>query len=191
MLPLQPPVPIPNRLHGHVCIITGAAGFIGLETTRRLLSEGSKVVMVDIDEAKLESARESVESSMPEGRDHNASRILTVRANVTTEADVESFVDQTIKHFGRLDSAFLCAGLSYSSTPVLDTSVDLYDQIMEVNCRSGTQYAFRFRPLPCSIPASSSFFVICHPTSTPIITWADGSLSLVHVRHCLNGSGGA
>lgn len=140
MVPLQPPAPIPNRLNGHVCIITGAAGFIGLETTRRLLAEGSKVVMVDIDEGKLESARKSVvSSSMPEAHDEDdSSFILAVTADVTAEGDVQSFVDQTVKHFGKLDSAFLCAGLSYPSTPVLDTSVDLYDQVMEVNCRSGT-----------------------------------------------------
>jgi NAD(P)-dependent dehydrogenase (short-subunit alcohol dehydrogenase family) len=125
-----------------VCIITGAAGFIGLETTRRLLSEGVKAVMVDIDEAKLKSARESVASSIPGARDHDSSLILTIRADVTAEGDVESFVDQTVKHFGRLDSAFLCAGLSYASTPVLDTSVDLFDKIMEVNCRSGTKHVF-------------------------------------------------
>jgi len=94
MVPPHPPAPIPNRLKGHVCIITGAAGFIGLETTRRLLSEGSKVVMVDIDEAKLESARKSVTSSMPEACDDDLSLILTVRADVTAEAEVESFVDR-------------------------------------------------------------------------------------------------
>ena len=127
-----PPKPIPNRLQDHVSIVTGAAGFIGFETCHRFLEEGSRVVMVDIDDAKLTTARESLLSVMPD----LSSFILIITADVTAEGDVQRFVEETVQHFGRLDSVFLCAGLSYSSTPVLETSVDLYDKIMDINCRS-------------------------------------------------------
>lgn len=133
MASLPNPTPIHGRLQDHVAIITGAAGYIGLETVRRFLMEGSKVVMVDIDDAKLHSARESLLSTTPETHE----RVLTITADVTAEQDVKAFVDQTVSHFGRLDSAFLCAGFSYSSTSILETSVDLYTKVMEINCQSG------------------------------------------------------
>ena len=133
MTSLPGPTPIRDRLEGHVTIITGAASHVGLETVRRFLLEGSKVVMVDIDDANLQSARESLVSIIPK----SAERILTVIADVTAEHDAESFIEQTVKHFGRLDSAFLCAGYSYSSTSVLETPVDLYAKVMEINCQSG------------------------------------------------------
>jgi NAD(P)-dependent dehydrogenase (short-subunit alcohol dehydrogenase family) len=63
--------------------------------------------------------------------------ILTIQADVTSEVDVQNFVDETVRHFGRLDVAFLCAGVSYSSTSILETSVDQYDKVMKINCRSG------------------------------------------------------
>lgn len=62
---------------------------------------------------------------------------MTVKADVTSEADVKRYVDETIKAFGRLDVALLCAGISYSSTSILETDVDQYDKVMQVNCRSG------------------------------------------------------
>lgn len=133
MVTIQPPTPVPDRLRGQVSIITGAAGNIGLETVRRFLLEGSSVVMVDIDDSKLASAHDLLSSAIPGAAD----RILCISADVTSETDVRAFVDRTVETHGRLDSVFLCAGLSHGSTPLLDTPVDLYDKVMEVNCRSG------------------------------------------------------
>lgn len=130
---LRPLEPLHDRLRGQVSIITGAAGYIGLETVRRFLLEGSKVTMVDNDAEKLASARESLILAFPDIHEC----VLSVQADVTSEKDVQAFVAQTVKHFGRLDCAFLCAGMSYSSTPLLETPAILYDKIMEVNCRSG------------------------------------------------------
>jgi NAD(P)-dependent dehydrogenase (short-subunit alcohol dehydrogenase family) len=39
------------RMLNKTCLVTGAAGGIGLATTRRLVGEGAKVLMTDIDEA--------------------------------------------------------------------------------------------------------------------------------------------
>lgn len=136
--------PIPNRLRDKVAIITGAAGNIGMETARRFLLEGAKVSLVDIDKEKLIEAQKSLSSSIATSSTSPSTStsspedsILTVEADVTSEEDVQRYVEQTVEHFGRLDIAFLCAGISYSSTSILETSVDLYDKVMKVNCRSG------------------------------------------------------
>ena len=37
----------------HTAIVTGAAGVLGLATSRALIDRGAKVIMVDIDQARL------------------------------------------------------------------------------------------------------------------------------------------
>ncbi|KAJ5930490.1 2-5-dichloro-2-5-cyclohexadiene-1-4-diol dehydrogenase [Penicillium verhagenii] len=139
-LPILPPQePIPNRLRGIVALITGAAGNIGFETARRYLLEGAKVALVDIDEGRLcQSKNALIEALKGSSLDiENADEfILTVQADVTAEEDVQRYVSETTKKFGGLDAALLCAGISYSSTSILDTDVNQYDKVMQVNTRS-------------------------------------------------------
>ncbi|RAH56379.1 putative 2,5-dichloro-2,5-cyclohexadiene-1,4-diol dehydrogenase [Aspergillus piperis CBS 112811] len=134
------PEPIPNRLHGLVALITGAAGNIGLESARRYLVEGAKVVLVDISSQGLAQSKEELLKAiadLPDGKSLNGNDfILTVQADATSEGDVERYVTKTIRRFGKLDVALLCAGISYSSTSILDTDVEQYDKVMQVNCRS-------------------------------------------------------
>ncbi|KAL5337257.1 hypothetical protein BJX70DRAFT_409392 [Aspergillus crustosus] len=138
-----PQKPIPNRLKGLVVLITGAAGNIGFETARRSLLEGACVVLVDLDGDRLASSAESLHAELDStGEDE----VLTVQADVTSDEDVQRFVRAAVQKFGRLDVAFLCAGISYSSTSILETDVDQYDKVMRVNCRSaflGIKYCGR------------------------------------------------
>ncbi|BCS03637.1 SDR family NAD(P)-dependent oxidoreductase [Aspergillus luchuensis] len=137
---LSPQEPIPNRLHGLVALITGAAGNIGLESARRYLVEGAKVVLVDISSQGLAQSKEELLKAiadLPDGKSLNGNDfILTLQADATSEGDVERYVTETIRRFGKLDVALLCAGISYSSTSILDTDVEQYDKVMQVNCRS-------------------------------------------------------
>lgn len=127
--------PILGRLNETVALITGAAGNIGFETSRRFLLEGAKVALVDIHNSSLAEAKQKLLDAVPEKE--VAGRILTVQADVTDEADVAKCVQETVEHFGALDVAFFCAGMSYSTMSILDTDVDLWDQVIKVNTQSG------------------------------------------------------
>lgn len=130
--------PIAHRLQSLVVLITGAAGNIGFESARRFLREGARVVLVDLDADRLNKAADALrkEDQVADGD------ILTVQADVTEDGDVQRFVNETIQAFGRLDVAFLCAGISYSSTSILETDVEQYEKVMRVNCRSGQSRSF-------------------------------------------------
>lgn len=118
--------------------MTGAAGNIGFESARRYLLEGAKVTLVDIDGSKLaDIEQELLDCVQNSPLENKADLILTVKADVTKEKDVQLFVDRTVGFFGRIDTALLCAGISYSSTSILETDVYQYDKVMHVNCRSG------------------------------------------------------
>lgn len=139
--------PIPDRLKDKVTLVTGGAGNIGFETAKRFLLEGAKVALVDIHEKSLAEAKQKLLDAVVVSEDNKntvaaavADRILAVQADVTVEEEVARFIQDTVTHFGGLDVAFFCAGMSYSSTSILDTEVDLWDKVIRVNTRSGTFY---------------------------------------------------
>lgn len=131
------PEPIPGRLRGKIALITGAAGNIGYETARRFLLEGAKVALIDIDATKLSDTEKKLHDAVPDAAATGDKKILAIKADVTAEEDVKKYVDEIVAHFGRLDVAFFSAGMSYSSTSILDTDVELWDKVISVNTRSG------------------------------------------------------
>jgi NAD(P)-dependent dehydrogenase (short-subunit alcohol dehydrogenase family) len=82
-------------LEGKRALVTGAAAGIGRATARRLLEEGSQVVLVDVDGPGLESASAALASI---GID-----LLAVEADVADEAAITAAVDAGVKRFGGLD----------------------------------------------------------------------------------------
>ncbi|KAI3396144.1 hypothetical protein diail_407 [Diaporthe ilicicola] len=123
-----------QRLHGKVVLITGAGGSIGLATASRMLQEGSSLGLVDINPEALDRATSALQPLV--SSDSLDSRVLTIIADVTSEEDVKRFTKATVDKFGRLDCAFLNAGISYSSTSIFDTTEESYDKIMNVNVTS-------------------------------------------------------
>lgn len=125
-----------QRLAGKVVLITGAGGSIGLATASRMLQEGASLGLVDISPQGLDKARSELQPFV--SPDSLESRILTIITDVTSEEDVERFTKATVDKFGRLDCAFLNAGISYSATSIFDTTEESYDNIMKVNVKSGS-----------------------------------------------------
>jgi NAD(P)-dependent dehydrogenase (short-subunit alcohol dehydrogenase family) len=74
-----------------------------------------------------------------------ADRILCITADVTDEADVARRVQETVAHFGGLDVAFSCAGMSYSSTSILETDIYLWDKVLKVNPQPGNSHSLIVR----------------------------------------------
>jgi NAD(P)-dependent dehydrogenase (short-subunit alcohol dehydrogenase family) len=83
-----------------VVLVTGAAGGIGSQTARRLVDAGHRVVLVDIDEARVRRLAAEL-----------GDRSLAVRADVTSLEDLEHAVAATVDRFGRLDAVIANAGI--------------------------------------------------------------------------------
>ncbi|HEY8224376.1 MAG TPA: SDR family oxidoreductase [Pyrinomonadaceae bacterium] len=92
------------RFKDRVSIITGAASGIGLATAKRLGSEGSLVVIADIDQKKADAAAAAIESA-------GAPEVLAIACDVAKEEDVASAVAKTLDRFSRLDVVVNNAGL--------------------------------------------------------------------------------
>jgi NAD(P)-dependent dehydrogenase (short-subunit alcohol dehydrogenase family) len=129
------PLPV-FRLQDRVALITGGGGKIAVEAARRILREGGKVCLVDISAAHLQTAVKILKGTLATGQAPH-SRIHTIVADVTVEAHVEDAVKKTVIAFGRLDTAFLNAGTTPTSTSLFDTTEEDYERIMRVNVKTG------------------------------------------------------
>ena len=89
-----------GQVDGKVCIVTGAAGSIGLATVRVLLQEGAKVALVDIDEGKLGRAAASLDPD----------QVITIAADVAKTDEVKAYVARTVATWGKIDVLFSNAG---------------------------------------------------------------------------------
>lgn len=113
-------------LTGKVILITGASSGIGADAACHLARLGAQVSMVGRHENRLnEVADRIVKAGSP--------KPLQIVADVTNDAKL--IIDETIKHFGRLDVLVNNAGVFVSDT-LTEFNVDEYDRIMNTNLRS-------------------------------------------------------
>ncbi len=113
------------RLTGRVALITGGAGGIGQAAARQFTAEGARVVLVDLDEAALQSAVQSIGEDM-------ASYAV---ADVTQPEQVQSYVNAAVERWGGIDIFLANAGIEGTLSPIPDYPIDIFDQVMAVNVR--------------------------------------------------------
>jgi 3-oxoacyl-[acyl-carrier protein] reductase len=108
-----------------VALITGAGSGIGQSQAKTFLDNGAKVALVDIDLSNVDKFVEENEFS----RDN----MLEVQTDITDENEVTEMVEKVIDTFGRID--FLCntAGAFDELTPTLETDIELWNKVTQVN----------------------------------------------------------
>lgn len=109
------------RLSDKIIVVTGATGGIGLASARRFAAEGAHLVLVDLDQARLDDAVAEL-----------GDKAIAVAADVATSAD---YVELAVKRFGRLDGIFLNAGIEGAVSPLEEYPDDMFDKVMAVNVR--------------------------------------------------------
>lgn len=124
-----------GRFHGKIAVVTGAGGGLGRASAIRLAKEGAAVVAVDIDgDAAERTAREL------------RGPAIAVRADVSSEADVDAYMTAAKSRFGRVDLHHLNAGIFGDFTPLPDLEDAAFSRVMDVNVRGqflGVRAAFR------------------------------------------------
>jgi NAD(P)-dependent dehydrogenase (short-subunit alcohol dehydrogenase family) len=119
-----------SKLAGKVAIVTGGASGMGRATVMRFLAEGAKVVVADLNDA---NGAETLAVAKAQG---HADGIAFLRCDVAKESDVAALVAETVKRFGRLDVAYLNAGVGGAFGPIAETSVEDWDYTFAVLVRS-------------------------------------------------------
>ncbi len=112
------------RLAEKVAIITGSGQGIGREIALRFSAEGAKVVVADM-------ARESMEEAVAEitAQGHAG---IAVQTDITDPVRIESLMQETLAHFGRLDILVNNAGIGLNK-PFLTTTLDEWERLLHVN----------------------------------------------------------
>ncbi|MGM9948363.1 SDR family NAD(P)-dependent oxidoreductase [Floccifex sp.] len=112
-----------NRLENRVFIITGAASGMGQVTTAKFISEGAKVIAVDISEKVMDMWKEQ-ENVMP------------IVVDVTKLEDIQNLIKKTKETFGKLDGVCNIAGINDLSYPLLETDDQRWDKVMELDLKA-------------------------------------------------------
>src|SRR5205823_1064035 len=110
-----------GQLDGRTVLITGAARGIGAACARRLVADGARLVLADLD-----AGVDKVAADLGQ---------VAVRADVTRPGDIERMVDEPYRRWGRLDVLFNNAGV-IRVQPMLDVTEDEWDRVMTVNLRA-------------------------------------------------------
>lgn len=92
-----------GRVQGKVCIVTGGARGLGLAAAERLLAEGAKVLLTDVDQAAGAQQCERLKAA--------GHAVAFMRHDVTDAAQWTLVLDAVIAQWGRLDVLVNNAGV--------------------------------------------------------------------------------
>lgn len=127
-------------LKGKVAIVTGAATGLGLEISKRLLSEGMKVVVdyVGSDKVLAASAVKDVQKTYGDS-------VIFFEADVSNETEIAALAQKAIDSFGGFDLWVNNAGVE-KAFATADLPLDEWNRVMNVNMTGvflGTREALR------------------------------------------------
>ena len=108
-------------------IITGGSSGIGRAAAVALAKQGVKIAIAARRAKEGEETVRLVKEAGSEG--------IFVKTDVANENDVRSLVEKTVKQYNRLDYAFNNAGIEEMTTPLVDQTSEVFDQIMNVNVK--------------------------------------------------------
>lgn len=111
---------------GKVIIITGSGSGIGADCAKHLANLGGKIALVDRNETNLNKVSE-------EFKINGFSTPLVIVADVTKDA--QRIIDETIKHFGKLDVLVNNAGILVIDN-ILEFDISNFDRLFDVNVRA-------------------------------------------------------
>ncbi|MBT31404.1 MAG: oxidoreductase [Thalassobius sp.] len=120
-----------------VVVITGAAMGLGFAVAKELASRGSKLVLVDYNEEKLNEANDAILKDFPE------TKTLLVTADVSSEEAVKAYVDKTVKEFGKIDGFYNNAGIEGKQAPLTEYDVNIFKKVIDINL-NGVYYGLRY-----------------------------------------------
>jgi NAD(P)-dependent dehydrogenase (short-subunit alcohol dehydrogenase family) len=110
-------------LERKVVLVTGGASGIGRATAARLIDEGSRVAIVDIDGDAARATAQQLD----------AGNVIGLAGDVSSEADVQRYFAEVTEHFGRVDSLHNNAGIEGPLASLVDFELSEFQRLVSVN----------------------------------------------------------
>ncbi len=161
-------------LEGKVAVVTGGASGIGEGIVRRVVAEGGRCVIADL---QLDRAQALA------GELGGAAHAVAVRTDVTSEADVAAAVAAAVQQYGGLDCMFNNAGMLGAVGSILDHTLDAWNRTMAVLATSvflGTREAGK-------VMAAQGHGVIINTASTAGVRGGLGPHVYTAAKHAVVG----
>jgi len=160
------------RLEGKTAIVTGAASGFGEGIARSFAAEGAAVLLADIADAS------TIASEIADA----GSAAQFVRADVSSDADVERMVASAQQKLGGLDILVNNAGVPQRAQPLWEMDEELYDSIYDVNVKS--IFLAARHVVPVFLEQGSGCIINTSSTAAqrprPGLTWYNSSKGAVH-----------
>lgn len=114
-----------SRLAGKVALITGGNAGIGEAVAKRFAREGASVVITGRRQDELDRVATDIRASR--------GIVLAVAGSVTDESHARSVVEQTVRHFERLDILINNAGIGAFGHRIHETDDETWARVLDVN----------------------------------------------------------
>lgn len=104
-----------------VVVITGGASGIGLASAKRLLIEGAKVALLDVNDNVLEISKKL------------GGNVLGIKCDASNENDVKTSIEMVASVFGKIDCLLANAGIGGGANKPADVTLEEWNKVIGVN----------------------------------------------------------
>lgn len=104
-----------------VVVITGGASGIGLASAKRLLIEGAKVALLDVNDNVLEISKKL------------GGNVLGIKCDVSNENDIKTSIEMVVSIFGKVDCLLANAGIGGGANKPADVTLEEWNKVIGVN----------------------------------------------------------
>ncbi len=120
-----------QRFAGQVAVVTGGVSGIGFAVSQRLVAEGARLAVWDVNAAALADASARL-----------GTQVHTVALDLTDAGAVQAAADATVAALGRIDILVASAGITGPVGPAWEYPVDAWKRVIDVNV-NGVYYSNR------------------------------------------------
>jgi NAD(P)-dependent dehydrogenase (short-subunit alcohol dehydrogenase family) len=110
-----------GRFLDRIAVITGGASGLGLATAKRIIAEGGKVALWDLNPEALATAAKEIGAAHTEALD------------VSKPNAVEAAAAATLKVLGKIDILVNSAGITGATHTVIDYPIDSWQRVIDIN----------------------------------------------------------
>ncbi len=126
-------------LKDKLVLITGAAQGIGFETALQFAAAGSHLILTDINEPLLKTAKQKLGKN-------NKIKIYTYAVDVSDKKAVQTLAEQVADEIGKIDILINNAGIGHHG-PLEETTMETWKRLIDINIWGPIYHIYAFLPM--------------------------------------------
>lgn len=158
-----------SKFKNKVAVVTGGNSGIGFATAKEFVAQGAKVIITGRRKDALEKAALEIGA-------------IPFLADQTNIDEIEALKQEVEKQFDKIDILFINAGITGTLGAIEDTTVENFDQVMNINFRGAYFTLSKFIPIlndGASVVILSSNTAIMHNPNSSVYQASKAALSSV------------